>query len=501
MEILDLYFRDVQIHWFDVSLIIVYLIGLTVFGYVYSKRVSSSSDYFLASRSLSWWVIGLSIIGTNIGSNDYVGAAGGAFKIGIAQANFEWIGAIPAMILSAFVFIPFYWRAGVYSIPEYLGKRYNQTIRLIVGIILSTFSMVVVGVFLWATALMLQTYMGWPIWFSVLVTSVVVGFYTISGGLAAVAITDTIQLFIMFLGAIALTILGIEKVGGIETFAYRLQTEFPEHLNAFLPSTHEEFPWPGVLLGLGLVLSPAYWCANQAILQRTLAAKSEWDGRASMILAAMAKSFVPFLIVIPGFIALLLNTGEIKNPDKALPWVIKNVLPPGLSGLLFVSFIAALQSSVDSTLNSASTMITRDIVGVLKKEKMSDGFEFKLGRVITFIVLIFGIFFVPVVAFFSGIYVFLQQVLSFFQGPILALTLWGILSKRITSSSALFSLLMGLSLSIILSFLGLNMLYIAFWSFIFSSSVLFFVSTFTKPKDESELKNLTYTTTTEKINV
>lgn len=483
-----------SVHWLDLTLIVVYLAALIAVGHFMSKGIKSGEDFFLAGRSLPWWIIGFSIIGTNIGSNDYVGASGGAYKIGIAQANFEWIGAIPAMILASFLFIPFYWKAGVYSIPEYLGMRYNQAVRFITAIVLTIFSIMIVGVFLWATSIMLQTYLGLPIWLGILVTGTVVGFYTISGGLKAVAFTDAIQLFIMLFGAIALAYLGIEQAGGWNSFIHKIETNHPEHLQAFLPDDHPEFPWPGVILGLSLVLSPAYWCANQAILQRTLAARSQWDSQASMITAAIAKSFVPFLIVLPGFLALVLSAEKLDPADQALPWVIKNVLPPGLSGLLFVAFIAALQSSVDSTLNSAATMVTRDIykVGAKAMGRPADGDELKIGKWVTFTGLILGMLLAPVTGAFSGIYAFVQQMLSFFQGPVFALLLAGILSRIPSPSGGLYSLIIGLLSAMFTSLiLDLNMLYVAFISFCVSLFVLFLISPFTKPTDDSVLAKIT----------
>ncbi|HPP51277.1 MAG TPA: sodium/solute symporter, partial [Spirochaetota bacterium] len=450
-----------------------------------------------ANRSLPWWVIGLSIIGTNIGSNDYIGAAGNAYSIGIAQANFEWIGAIPAMILSALVFIPFFWRAGVYSIPEYLGLRYNNAVRFIAACVMSVFAVVIVGVFLWATAIMLQTYLGWPIWFSILVTATVVGFYTISGGLGAVAITDTVQTFIMFFTAIIVAFIGIEKIGGFDMFIKTLQNNYPDHIHSFLPANHPVFPWPGVILGLGFVLSPAYWCANQAILQRTFAAKSEWDGKASMMFAACLKTFVPFLIVMPGLLALTLAGKSITHQDQALPWVIKHILPAGISGLMFVAFIAALQSSIDSTMNSTSVMIVRDIINVAKKTKLTDRAQLHLGKLFTFIILIVSIAFAPITAYFQGIYVYVQYALSLFQGPIFALMLFGILDKRITPSAGLFSMISGLAVAAVLGWLQFNMLYIAFLSFVYSAIALYIVSLLTKRKPEAELKNVVYSNVVE----
>ena len=485
-------FIQTDVHWIDLVLIFSYLIGISVFGYYFHRKIHTSKDYFLAGRSLPWWVIAMSIIGTNIGSNDYVGAAGNAFRIGIAQANFEWIGAIPAMILSALIFIPFYWRAGVYSIPEYLGRRYNSPVRFISAVVLTLFSIVIVGVFHWSTALMLKMYLGWPVWFSILITAGVSGFYTVTGGTEAVAYTDAIQVGLMFFGAICVAVIGIDRAGGLDAFVTTLQTRFPDHLNAFLPADHQSFPWPGVILGLSLVMSPAYWCANQAILQRTMAARSEWDARGSMIFAALAKTVVPFLIVLPGLIALVMVQGELERSDQALPWVVKNILPPGISGIMFVAFIAALQSSISSTLNSTSVMIVRDIIGVASKKGMEDKQELKWGRFFTLMVLVVGVFSAPLTTMFEGIYVFVQYALSLFQGPIFALICLGILYRRGTAAAGMWSLMTGLIFASILGYLGLNMLYIAFFSFIFSIAALILVSQFTVEKTDEELVNLTY---------
>ena len=281
-------------HPLDLIIIVGYLALITFVGLRLAGRVKSARDFFLAGRSLSWWVIGLSIIGTNIGANSYVGAAGNAFSIGIAQANFEWIGAIPAMILAALVFIPLYWKAGVYSIPEYLGLRYNSTVRVVAALITSIVSVFAIGVALWAIALTLQTYLGWPIWVGIMVTGTIVGAYSIAGGLAAVAFTDMLQVSIMFVGGLVIVGLGISQTGGFSGFAETLISENPNHLQAYLPADHPSYPWPGVIFGLGLVLSPAYWWAGQAILQRSLGAKSQWDASAGnpRYLAQICKSCI-----------------------------------------------------------------------------------------------------------------------------------------------------------------------------------------------------------------
>ncbi len=477
-------------HPLDLSIVVAYLVTITVVGFRLSKRVHDSRDYFLAGRSLTWWVIGLSIIGTNVSANGYVGAAGGAYKNGIAQANFEWIGAIPAMILASLVFIPLYWRSGVYSIPEYLGLRYNQPVRLISATIASVFAVFAIGVSLWAIALTLQTYMDWPIWVGIVVTGTVVGLYSISGGLAAVAFTDAFQVVIMFLGGIVIVAIGISNAGGADDFARTLMGENPTHLQAYLPADHPEFPWPGVLLGLAVVLSPAYWVGSQAILQRTLGARTQWDASASMMFAAFAKTLVPLLIVFPGLLALVLHA-DIEYPDMALPWVVKNVLPPGLSGLMFIAIIAALQSSIDSGINSTALMVTRDIRGVLVKNTDPES-ELRIGRWMTLVILLGGMAFAPYIGDLGGIYFLIQTLLSLFQGPMLALLLLGAFSSRATPVGGLITLVTGVAFAAILMAMDLNMLYVAFITFCYSLVVLYGSGFFTQPLGSEALKRLVY---------
>ena len=454
--------------------------------------MKDSKDYFLAGRSLTWWVIGLSIIGTNIGTNSYIGASGNAYSIGIAQANFEWIGAIPAMIICSLIFIPLYWKAGVYSIPEYLGLRYNQPVRLVAALIACIVAVFAIGVGMWALALTLETYIGWPIWLGILVSGTVVGFYSISGGLAAVAITDSLQVCIMFLCGLIIVYLGLEGLGGWDNFASQLTEEHPTHLQTYLPANHDSYPWPGVILGLGLVLSPAYWIGSQAILQRSLGAKSQWDASASMMFAAFAKTLVPLLIVFPGILALVMKA-DIDYPDMALPWIIKNVLPAGISGLMFVAIIAALQSTIDSGINSTSLMITRDIRHVLLNDDSTEN-DLKIGRYLTLLILVIAMSIAPFIGELGGIFTFMQTVLSLFQGPMLALLLLGALSKRATPQAGLWTLITGVPVAGIFLLLGMNMLYVAFVTFCYSMIVLWLVSGVTKGLAEDQLDRLTYLT-------
>lgn len=479
-----------DVHVLDLAIIVGYLLLITVVGLRLSRRIQDARDFFLAGRSLGFGIIGLSIIGTHVSAQSYVGAAGGAFNYGIAQASFEWIGAIPAMILAALIFIPVYWRAGVYSIPEYLGLRYTQGVRVFAALIACVFSVFAIAVAFWAIAVTLEIYLGWPMWLGILVTGSVVGLYSIAGGLAAVTFTDALQVLIMFVGGLAILWIGLGEVGGLTAFSEALTREHPQHLDAYLAADHPHFPWVGVILGLAFVMSPAYWCGNQAILQRTLAARSEWDAKASMMFAAFATTLLPLLIVFPGLLALVMGA-EIAYPDAALPWVIKHVLPAGLSGLVFVAIIAALQSSLDSSLNSTSLLITRDLRGVLMPGRRPER-DLAVGRLWTLLILLAGMAGAPLIGDLSDVFFSLQVLLSLFQGPTMALLLCGILSRWATPAAGMITLLAGLTLSTALTMIGMNMLYVALSSFVFSLAVIISVSRHTPRLPDSMLNRLVF---------
>jgi len=481
------------VYFIDTFIIIFYLVAILAFGLFFRKYVSTTEDYFLAGKMLPWWVISFSIIGTNIGAYDYIGAAGGAFRFGIAQANYEWLGAIPAMIVSALLVVPYFWRNAVYTVPEYLGKRYNESVRTIEAVLYGLFLVMLLGIFFWASGLMLHTYLGWPLKLSIIITAVVVGLYTVTGGLAAVALTDVVQLGVMFVGGISVAVIGFWKAGGVGSFFNKLASSHPQHLKLFLPLDNPYYPWLGMIFGLGLVLSPAWWCANQSIIQRTLGARSEWDAKAGMLFAAFPKTMIPLLVILPGFFALVFaSPAEISNPDQALPWVIKNLLPPGLAGLVFVAFVAALHSSVDSTLNSASTLWTKDIYQRYFRKKASDSHYLLVGRILTALFVVFGVLFAPLTNKFPGIYVAMQNLLSFFQGPTLATLLLGILWWRSTGWGGLFGLTGGVAVAVVMFLFKVNFLYVAWWSFVASVILNFVISLITSPEPPGKLRGLVY---------
>ncbi len=486
----------------DYFVVIAYLVGIMLLGLYFRKFIHSSQDFFLAGKALPFWAIGMSIVVSDIGAMDFVGIAGQAYQYGIAVGNFDWLGSVPAMLLAAFVFVPYFWKAGLYTIPEYLGRRYNDAVRTVASLTWIVFFALDLGVMFWVTAGILKTLMGWPIGFSIILTAVVIGLYTFFGGLAAVVMTDVVQMIIMFVGGATVVFLGFYHVGGWSGLVDKVGAMGPGYENHFrliMPvDTQTPYPWTGILFGLTFVMANAYMIGNQAIIQRCFAAKSVWHAKASMIAGAFFKMFIPVLVLFPGLIAIVMLPG-LEKSDDALPTLIHTLLPPGLRGLLFAAFLAGLMSSVDSIINSTATLWTKDIYERFIRRGASDRHYLMAGRCATVALLIFGVVTAPVSSFFSGVYTAVQTFLSFFQGPIFSVLLLGIFWRRATPWGGLAGLVGGIAVSSLLhAFTGrlftINepFLYVSWWSFVAGLVLTTLVSLATKPHPRERLTGLVY---------
>ncbi len=486
----------------DYFVVITYFIGILILGYYFKKFISSSDDYFLGGRTLPFWAIGMSIVVSDIGALDFVGVSGQAYRFGISPANFDWIGSVPAMLLAAFVFVPYFWKAKLYTIPEYLGRRYNDTVRTIASATWIIFFALDMGVLFWASGILLKALMGWPILVSILVTAGVTGLYTYYGGITAVVMTDVVQLVIMFVGGFTLVFLSFYHVGGWEGLVTKIHALGPAYKNHFKlvqpMDTNTPFPWTGILFGLTFVMANAYMIGNQTIVQRCLTAKNEWHAKASMVFAGFLKMFIPVLILSPGLVAIVLLPG-LKDGDQSLPMMIKKFLPPGLIGLMFSAFFAGLMSSVDSMLNSTATLFTKDIYQKFIKKEATDEHYLLVGKIVTVSILIFGMITAPLSGYFSGIYIAMQTFLSYFQGPVFALLLLGIMWKRTTQWGGLAGFVVGIVSSFIMYQFSDSLftiedpfLYVSWWSFVTAFVVTVIVSLFTEPYSEERLIGLVY---------
>lgn len=495
-----------QLASIDYVIVVAYMIGVLLIGAWFARYVHSAGDFFLAGKALPFWAVSMSIVVSDIGATDMISGAGGTYRYGMAQANFDWIGSMPAAIIAAFIFIPYYWRAGVYTIPEFLGRRYNRAVQLMQAVIWLGFMLAMLAIMLWASAVFLGALMGWKVQTAIWITVFIVGIYTISGGLAAVVMTDVIQMLVMFIGAGALLVLSLWEVGGWNAMVDAIQAQGPEtqdHFTLLLPHAADTpYPWTGIVFGLGIVLSSAYFVGNQAVVQRALGARSEWDAKAGMIGAGFLKLFIPLLVFIPGLAARVTHP-DLAKPDEAVPILIRDLLPPGLTGLMFAAFFAALMSSVDSYLNSSTTVYISDIHNTAHRwlfgKPASERQALWLGRGMTAVFIVLAAILAPQLEKFETIYVAIQTMFSLFQGPTLALLLLGILWPRATGWGALAGLILGVGCSGVLTTLGDTVfpsddpfLFVSLWTFLFAMLVTIVVSLLTPREPAEKLRGLVW---------
>ncbi len=495
-----------QLAAIDYTIIVTYMAGVLFIGTFFARYVHTSGDFFLAGRALPFWAIGMSIVVSDIGAIDVVTGSGAAYARGIAQANFDWIGSVPAVLVAAFVFLPYYWRAGVFTIPEFLGRRYNAATQVIHASVLLVFMVANVSMMLWLSAVFLNQVLGWSPETGIWVTAIIVGLYTVTGGLAAVVMTDVMQLVVMFIGTAALLVLSLWEVGGWSGMQATIlaQPEMTEdYFRLLLPHGEgTEYPWTGMVFSLGLVMSTAYFVGNQAIMQRALGARTEWDAKAGMIFAGLFKLLIPLLVFVPGMAARAIDPGLAK-PDYAVPTLVNTLLPAGLRGLMFAAFFAALMSSVDSYLNSCVTVFTSDLYQKVHRRftgrLLGEVSGLWLGRALTVVLLVGASAGAPVFGNFQTLYDAIQTLLSLFQGPTLAVLLAGIFWRRATGLGGLAGLTLGVCLTFFLNVLGDSVfpstsayLYVAFWSFWFSLIITVLVSLATPAEPAEKLRGLVY---------
>lgn len=342
----------ISLHPIDIGLISAYFVIAIGLGIWFGRKHDTASDFFLAGRGMLWPVIGLSLFASNISSTTLVGLAGSAYSTGISVFNYEWMAAVVLVVFAVF-FLPAILRAQVYTMPEFLSKRYDDRARTYFSL-LTLFLNIVVDTAggLFAGALLLQMmFPALDIWTTVTVLAIAAGIYTIAGGLAAVMFTDAIQAVLLVIGSVLITIFALEQVGGWDAVVAAVPQD---KLSLIRPPGDPGVPWPGLVTGVFL-LGFYFWCTNQFMVQRLLAAKNINHGRWGALFAGFLKLPVLFIMVVPGTIAILLYP-DIEDPNLVYPTMLVDLLPVGIMGLVLAGFVAALMSQIDSTLNSASTL-------------------------------------------------------------------------------------------------------------------------------------------------
>jgi len=487
----------------DFVFLILYFVVVAGIGYWSStKSLKDSKSYFLGGASIGWMAIGASLFASNISSEHFIGLAGNGAAGGLAVGQFEWLACL-ILLLLGWLFVPFYIKTGVFTMPEFLEKRFNPQCRAYLSAIsLIAYIFTKVSVSIYAGALLLKVILGWNMFASAIVLVVATGVYTIFGGLRAVIYTDFFQAFILIGGAVFLTVTAVSRIGGIGALFQQVPGEY---FNLWKPMTAPDFPWTGILLGAP-ILGIWYWCTDQMIVQRTLAAHNISDARKATIFAGYLKILPVFILVLPGIAGSILYPQIAANaPNEIYATMVTNLLPPGVKGLVVAGLMAALMSSLSSVFNSSSTLAVMDFYKKWRPES-SEKELVRAGQFATVGLVVVGLLWIPFIGMMSKhLYVYLQSVQAYISPPIAAVFLLGILWKRANGKAALTALLTGFGLGAVrfiaelgmkagwmkwapmVSYASINFLHFAIFLFLVSVAIIVGVSLTTEKPTEKNM--------------
>lgn len=498
--------------WLVLAFFFVLLLGVVIMSM--RQKEEDTADYFLAGRNASWVVIGASIFASNIGSEHLVGLSGSGAQSGMALAHWElqsWI-----IILLGWFFVPFYWSSKVYTMPEFLERRFNSSSRTFLSVIsLISYVLTKVAVTVYAGGVAFKTILGidsiWGIdffWISALSLVIVTGFYTVLGGMKAIMWTSVLQTPVLIIGSLVILIVGLDKVGGWAEVE-RLNAE---QMHLIRSSSDPDFPWPGIIFG-SFIIGIWYWCTDQYIVQRILSARGIKEARRGTMFAGYLKLLPVFIFLVPGMIAYALNAKGIiayDSADQAFPTLVSELLPSGVKGIVIGGLVAALMSSLASLFNSSATLFTIDFYKKFKPES-SESHLLQVGRIATIVIVLLGILWIPVMSLIADVlYEYLQSVQSLIAPGIAAVFLLGLFSTRVTPTAGFVGLVSGFLLGMVrltmLPFrenlagspfewiVTMNWLYYCILLFILVICIMIITSLFTKPASKEQLAGLTFST-------
>lgn len=505
----------ILVDWLVVAAYFAVLAGVAV--WVVRQKQDSSADYFLAGRNLGWFVVGASLFASNIGSEHLVGLAGAGASSGVAMAHYElhaW-----CLLVLGWVMVPFYMRSAVYTMPEFLERRYSPAARWflsLVSLVAYVFTKVAVGLF--AGGIVVQVLFPEQFipgidnfWVGAVGIVLVTGLYTVFGGLRAVIYTDAVQAVVLIIGSTVMALRGLYLLGG---WGELREACGPQFFNLWRPWDDPDFPWLGMLVAAPIV-GMWYWCTDQYIVQRTLAARNQTKARRGTIFGAYLKLSPVFLFIIPGMIAYaLVQTGkmpEMENSNRAYPMLVHALLPVGLRGLVAASLLAALMSSLSSVFNSSSTLFTMDLYKPLHPEA-SERTLVWVGRIATTVMVVLGLAWIPFISRISdALYHYLQSVQAYIGPPIFAVFFLGVFSRRINAAGCMAGLVSGFVLGMgrlaaevsrpaltegtfLYAFASLNFLYFCLVLLGIVLVIIIGVSLVTAPPPAEKLRGLTYWT-------
>ena len=430
----------------DLAVVAVYAVCLLALAQWVSREKSghqkNTEDYFLAGRSLPWWAIGASLIAANISAEQIIGMSGSAYVLGIAIASYEWMSALTLIIVGKYL-LPVFLKHEIYTMPQFLEKRYDSRVRTVLAIFwLGVYVFVNLTAILWLGSLAIHTVTGLEITYALCLLGAFSAAYSLYGGLKAVALTDIIQVVLLILGGLMIAYVSLDQIsdgaGVVSGFAILLD-RIPEKFDLILSKDSPHYanlPGVSVLIGGMWVMNLSYWGFNQYIIQRALAAKNSREAQKGIVFAAFLKMLVPVLVVLPGIAAVILAP-DLPTPDSAYPEVMK-LLPTGIKGLVFAALIAAIVSSLASMTNSISTIFTMDVYANLSGSKKSETHLVSVGRLVSFSALVIAmIVSQPLLGNFDQAFQYIQEFTGFFTPGIVAIFLLAIFWKSTTANGAL----------------------------------------------------------------
>ncbi|MGA8597098.1 MAG: sodium:solute symporter family protein [Bryobacteraceae bacterium] len=532
-SILALFFQPgseklINLSTVDLVVIALYFAMVLGIGFYLKRYTNTGEEFFLAGRDMTAWVAGLSFVAANLGSLELMGWAASAYQYGILATHWYWIGAIPAMLFLGVVMMPFYYISRTHSVPGYLQLRFGEPARALAAISFGFMTVLMSGINMYSMALVLKVILGWDIHFSIWVSSLTVAAYVFLGGLLSAIFNEVLQFFLIWLGAILISIIGLIETGGWTGMVHRIAANFPGQQYTHLWSTLGSFRdnpmgihWTGIIFGLGWVISFGYWTTDFLVVQRVLTARDLRSAKMAPVIGAGFKMCVPFIVILPGLLALAVLPQKLVGESQAGPglYTYNEVLPlmlarycgPGLLGLGITALIAGFMSGMAGNVSAFSTVWTYDIYRAFLKKKASDQHYVSVGRWCTLFGVLVSIGTAYFVMQFLSIMDYVQQLFSFFIAPLFGTVLLGMLWKRATGPGGFWGLLVGTFSSIgmwawvkvdpsALRYVALSPyaksmaenMYRALWSWIICVVITVVVSLMTRPRPVAELTGLVY---------
>jgi solute:Na+ symporter, SSS family len=515
----------------DVLILVLYFVMILGIGFYLKSYTTTSEDFFMAGRSMTAWVAGLSFLAANLGSLELMGWAAAAYQYGILATHWYWIGAIPAMLFLGIVMMPFYYISKTHSVPGYLKLRYGEPARVLSAVTFGVMTVMMSGINIYSMALVMKAILGWNINYSIWISSLTVAAYVVLGGLRSAIFNEVLQFVLIWLGAMLIPIIGLVETGGWSGMVARIHQNFPDGNYTHLWSTLGHFSdnpmgvhWTGIVLGLGFVISFGYWTTDFLVVQRVLTARDLRSAKMAPIIGASFKMIVPFIVILPGLLGLAIFSGDhrlvgesqavatgLHSYNEVLPLMLARYCGPGLLGLGITALLAGFMSGMAGNVSAFATVWTYDIYRPLFRTNAPDSHYLSMGRWCTILGVLISIGTAYFVMQFLSIMDYVQALFSFFIAPLFGTVILGMLWKRTTSAGGFCGLLAGTMSSVgmwlwvkidphALTYIALSPkardmaenMYRGLWSWIICVAVTVVISLMTTPKPASELNGLVY---------